>query len=319
MLSFARSVPRSILIAGGAGALGTNLAAHLLAHTDARITVLDRFSRAGSQLNLAWLRGQAAHGRLHCARGDLRMFSDAAEAVRHADEVYCLASQIDNAAGIENVCEAAQRMGRRPIVLCARESGTSDAHALGNSSEKAVEEMIQERAHLCGIAAVLLRLDSVAGPRQFAEEQGAWVARLVYSALSGKPFTICGNGRQVHDVLHISDVVAALLAARAYIGVTAGKIYNVSGGSARTISESEMVNLVERVCHRSARVRFEALHSMETPGRSGNHEGFSADTGWMPRRSLEQTVRDIAAFWYANRTGLENEPDVPSYAYPEAA
>jgi CDP-paratose 2-epimerase len=123
----------------------------------------------------------------------------------------------------------------------------------------------------------------------------------VYSALSGRPVAIYGDGLQVRDVLHVADMVSAVSAARAYIGVTTGKAFNIGGGLHRSIAVKEMLRLIEEICH--APVKYTSA-----PARPGDqllyvsdHSRFTVQTGWTPRRSLEQTVRDIAAFWHANR------------------
>src|SRR5947209_15718947 len=45
------------------------------------------------------------------------------------------------------------------------------------------------------------------------EDQG-WVAHFLYSVLEGRPITIYGDGYQVRDVLHVHDLIDAMLAVR---------------------------------------------------------------------------------------------------------
>ena len=61
-----------VLITGGAGFIGTNLAAYLLANTDSLITLYDNLSRPGVSLNLAWLKTLDDSRRLRFVRGDVR-------------------------------------------------------------------------------------------------------------------------------------------------------------------------------------------------------------------------------------------------------
>jgi len=54
---------RSVLIFGGAGFIGCNLAQHLLERTDATVHVFDNLSRTGVHRNLEWLRKLASTSR----------------------------------------------------------------------------------------------------------------------------------------------------------------------------------------------------------------------------------------------------------------
>lgn len=118
----------TVLITGGAGFIGTNLADRMM--RDGRhVLVFDDLSRPGVRNNLEWLTQQ--HGqRLRVMRGDVRDFEAVREAVAQAEEVFHLAAQVAvttslknpredfeiNARGTLNVLEAC-RLQRRPPPL----------------------------------------------------------------------------------------------------------------------------------------------------------------------------------------------------------
>ncbi|MDQ2805356.1 MAG: SDR family NAD(P)-dependent oxidoreductase [Chloroflexota bacterium] len=119
----------SILITGGAGFVGTNLADRLL-RDGAQVTLFDNLARQGTQHNLDWLR--ATHGkRLRFVRGDVRDAAALTQAVAGCDTVFHLAAQVAvttsldaprhdfevNALGTFNVLEAARAQARPPAVL----------------------------------------------------------------------------------------------------------------------------------------------------------------------------------------------------------
>jgi CDP-paratose 2-epimerase len=120
-----------ILITGGAGFIGCNLAHHYLAQGHA-VTVFDNLSRRGSDENLAWL--QEHHGaRLRFIRGDVRDYPVLAQAIAGADQVYHMASQVAvttsvadprtdfeiNALGTFNVLEAVRVVAPQAVVFYA--------------------------------------------------------------------------------------------------------------------------------------------------------------------------------------------------------
>lgn len=346
MLRVNERQPEHILITGGAGFVGANLAAHLLAATDARITVFDNFSHPGAELNARWLRSQAHAARLRVLRGDVRSELRVAEAVRTADEIYHFASVSEepvesiaafdvNVTGTMNVLEAARKSSRRPMVcylstakvyqalssdVLERQgnrfvpadiafSGVSEQAPANYTSphicsKGAADRVVLDYAKFYNLPTVVLRADTIAGPRQFENAGLGWVSHLVYSVLAGDPITIYGSGLQVCEVLNVSDVINALMAARSFRAITAGGAFNLGGGPAHTSSVREMVGLIERICHRSARVQHAPARPEDRLFYMADSSAFSNATGWFARRSLEQTVRDIAAFWHAQQLNV---------------
>lgn len=302
---------RDVLITGGADFLGAHLGSHLLATSDASVTLVDDLVDPGALQNVEWLKSQAGEGRLALVRGRSRNTLRLADAASTADEIYFLADcNSDDYGAMEAawiVLEAARRSGRNPALICASAAGSTggppevrssfaDAPARAWSS---AEDFVQDFAHRHQLPAVALQMDTVTGPRQFADTPD-WVARAEYAILSGRRCRITGDATEKHDVLHVSDAVQAMLAARAYIGKTAGKRYCLSGGQAHQVTVGEMVQLIERVCHRHAQI--DAPWRKRAPAAPATlaDPSFLIDTAWMPRRSLEETVREIAAFWHAN-------------------
>ena len=349
---------KHILITGGAGFIGANLVAHLLAATDARITIFDNLSRPGAELNLLWLRSQAHATRLRFLRGDVRNAIRVRDAVRDVDEIYHLASHCQgvvssrddfdtNVTGTLNVLEAARSSDRKPIVFYLSTSKVYNAisadalqqhgnrlqpidpefHGISERtpanfalptvcSRGAADHHVTDYARFYEVPTVVLRADTVAGPRQFEKAGQGWVSHLVYSIQASRPLTVYGSGLQVREVLHVSDVVSALIAARDFRAVTAGNVYNIGGGPAHTVSVNEMIALIERVCHREARIHHAPARPEDPLYFMADSSRFRTVTGWFPRRSLEQTVRDIAAFWHAQQTRIHHARR-PATAIPQ--
>jgi len=341
-----------VLITGGAGFIGTNLAAYLLANTDSLITLYDNLSRPGVTLNLAWLKTLDDSRRLRFVHGDVLDASRLHQAARTADEIYHLAAPSEgpdlltqprldfdvNVTGTGNVLEAAHRSGRKPMVLFAStgkvygaldcipirhdatrlqpvdpafrgvsEATRVDFHCPYACTKSLADKHVREYARRYDLPTVVFRLGCIAGPGQFGNQGQGWVAHFVYSALSGRPVTIYGDGLQVRDVLHVADLVSAVNAARAYIGVTTGKAFNIGGGLHRSIAVKEMLRLIEETCHVPVQSTCEPARPGDQLLYVSDHSRFTIQTGWTPCRSLEQTVRDIAAFWHANRNRVTPE------------
>ena len=124
-----RLTEQQVLITGGAGFIGSNLADRLV-RGGSRVTIFDNLSRRGTDTNLAWL--QSCHGeRLDFVRGDIRNMDDLKQAMAGVNVVYHLAGQTAvttsvthprddfeaNALGTFNVLEAARLYGNNPVLL----------------------------------------------------------------------------------------------------------------------------------------------------------------------------------------------------------
>lgn len=351
---------RKILITGGAGFIGTNLAEYLLKQTNAHITVFDNLSKPGAEQNVRWLTGQALPYRFSFVRGDVCNAVQLAEALRNADDIYHLANRVPASGislrksdvaltGTRTLLEVVSRSGRKlPIVFASSsvvygtlpdlpvrseekryvpadpsfrgvsESAPIDVSSMFNRAQIAAERCIREYARERDVPAIILRFDTIVGPRQFRPASHHWVARMIYDLLERRPVVIEGDGLQVYDVLHVSDIVAAMIAACDFAGVTGGRIYNVGGGYSRSMSVLEMLSLAERVCSCTT----EVVHGPARPNERrlyfADSSSFQVDTGWRPRLTIEQAVREVAAFWHANLQE-RRQHNIAAHTYSAAA
>lgn len=119
-----------VLITGGAGFIGSNLAVHYLKR-GWQVTVFDNLSRKGADKNLGWLSQSFKDSDLKALKRDVRDFEAIKEAVGLADLVYHLAAQTAvttsitnpredfeaNALGTFNVLEAVRESSHKPPVV----------------------------------------------------------------------------------------------------------------------------------------------------------------------------------------------------------
>jgi nucleoside-diphosphate-sugar epimerase len=247
-----------VLVTGGAGFIGSHLVDELT-RRGARVRVLDNFA-TGKRENLAHLAD-----RIELLEGDLRDTDACRRAVegrRHVFHQAALGSvprslaeptqTIDsNTAGTANLLDACRREGVGRVVYASSSSVYGDSTALPKRegeegrplspyalSKRMAEEIAANFATCYGLEVVGLRYFNVYGPRQDPDgPYAAVIPRFFRSLAEDRAPVIHGDGHQSRDFTHVSDVVAANLAALGAPRDCCGRVFNVAPGERTTIGE----------------------------------------------------------------------------------
>jgi len=133
------------------------------------------------------------------------------------------------------------------------ESTQLDFHSPYGCSKGAADQYLLDYYRMFGIRTVVFRHSSMYGGNQHATYDQGWVGWFIQKALEIKNktskdlFSISGNGKQVRDVLHASDVVNLYFKASENIEITKGQAYNIGGGIANSLSLLELFALLEDI------------------------------------------------------------------------
>ncbi|MFZ4577356.1 MAG: SDR family oxidoreductase [Myxococcota bacterium] len=241
----------TVVITGGAGFIGSNLA-HALVERGDTVRVLDDLS-SGRRENLADI---ADHVELIV--GDIRNRADVDRAMQGADYVLHQAalpsvvrsvadpvtSHDVNVNGMLQVLEGARRAGIKRLVYAASSSAYGETPVLPKVetmtpqpiSPYGVQKLLGELyaavyTRVYGLDCVALRYFNVFGPRQSPKsEYAAVIPRFITLMQAGKRPTLYGDGGQTRDFCFIANVVEANLKALAAPAVP-GNVYNVACGN----------------------------------------------------------------------------------------
>jgi len=331
------------LIVGGAGFIGVNAAAHY-AKQGHMVTVLDNFSRQGTQENMDWLLREQPAVRIVVA--DIRTNRDilAGEAAK-CDVLLHLAAQVAvttsvtdprtdfeiNALGTFNILEAARQSAHPPIVLYSStnkvygsmehldvvedgnryryqslphgvgEDQPLDFHSPYGCSKGAADQYVRDYARIYGLRTVVFRQSCIYGPHQFGIEDQGWVAWFALGSLLGRPITIYGDGKQMRDVLYVSDLIEVFDAAIQRIYHIAGRVYNVGGGPANTLSLLGLVALLERLSASKLKFSFGEWRPGDQRVFISDVRRAAQDLGWHPRTSPEVGIARMRDWMISNR------------------
>ena len=231
---------------------------------------------------------------------------NALEAARQAgtNPTFLYASTNKVYGGMEDmvVVEEETRYTYRDLPLGVSEAQPLDFHSPYGCSKGAGDQYVRDYARIYDLPTVVLRQSCIYGPRQMGVEDQGWIAWLIIAAVTGRPITIYGDGKQIRDVLFVEDLLDAYDAAIANIDVAAGQVYNVGGGSTRTMSVwVEFRPILERLLGRPVQVSF-------SDWRPGDQRVYISDVrkaqrelGWCPHVGVDEGVRRLYDWVIANR------------------
>lgn len=104
---------------------------------------------------------------------------------------------------------------------------------------------VQDYAERNEIRTGVFRMSCIYGTRQFGVEDQGWVAWFTIATILGKPITIYGDGKQMRDVLYVSDLVDAFDKFIGKSGSMRSEIFNIGGGARNTMSLLELLSILE--------------------------------------------------------------------------
>ena len=284
----------SVLITGGAGFIGSNLADAVVA--DGRTChVVDNLSTGQAirvpgeaELHELDIRDAAGLAAVAASATPTVIFHLAAQAdVRRALEDPGYDADV-NVIGTINVLEAARAVGARVVFSSTGGAGYGEYEGLQipspetaatkplshyGMSKMAGEGYLGLYGRLYGTEANVMRLGNVYGPRQDPHGEAGVVAIFIGRMLDGQVPRVFGDGLQTRDYVYVGDVVRALLAAETG---PAGETVNIGAGV-----EVSVIDLIEglgwegEIEYAGARPG-ELQRSCLDPGKAGRVFGWSA-------------------------------------------
>ncbi|MEO3471571.1 NAD-dependent epimerase/dehydratase family protein [Roseomonas sp. CAU 1739] len=305
--------PRTILVTGGCGFIGSHLCAALAARGD-RLRVLDDLS-TGKMAHL--LPGSTLF------RGDIADPDTLARAMDGVDACFHLAAiaSVERAARDWLGTHRTNLSGTIAVFDAARAAATvrgapvpviyaSSAAVYGNAQDLPIEESTTPRplsaygadklgcelhalvaGHVHGVPTVGLRFFNVFGPRQDPASPYSGVISIFCDRIRrGQPVTIFGDGGQTRDFIHVRDVVAALVAALPN-AACAAPVFNVCSGNACSIAE--LLEMVGSICRVRPDVHLAPPRQGEIRDSLGSPVRARAALGLPPTLSVEEGLRDL--------------------------
>ncbi len=294
--------PRTVVVTGGAGFIGSHLVDALVAR-GLRVRVVDNFTTG---------RRESLNPAAELLTADIRDATTLPPAFAGADCVFHtaalprvmvsiehpVATHMTNVVGTLNVLVAARDSGVRRVVYSGSSSvygeqpilPLTESMAPNPLNPYALQKLTGEQYtrifhKLFGLETVTLRYFNVYGPRMATE--GAYVTVLsvfLRQKRAGEPLTIYGDGAQTRDFTHVDDVVRAnCLAMEA--PAADGRAINIGRG--RNLSVNRIAQLIGGPTVHLAPRPGDARHTLADISQAREI------LGWEPEVATEDAVREL--------------------------
>jgi UDP-glucose 4-epimerase len=324
---------RRVMITGGLGFIGSNLARHLVA-AGADVLIVDALipDYGGNQFNI-----DGIEDAVHVNYVDVRDERVMDVLVRDCEVIFNLAGQVshidsmrDPHTDLEINCRAQLSMleacrkynpatkvvfaGTRQVYGRPDYLPVDERHLVRPTDINGVNKAAGEYYHLLynnvfGVRACSLRLTNVYGPRQLIKHnRQGFIGWFIRQVIEGHEIQIYGDGSQQRDFVFVDDAADAFMRAGASSACN-GEVFNVGGGE--PISHRDLVSLlIELAGSGSMRyVEWPAEKKLIDIGSFySDSTKFRQTVGWQPQIPLVDGLRRTIAFYRQHMPHYLDEP-----------
>ena len=175
-------------------------------------------------------------------------------------------------------------------------------HTPYGASKFAGDVYVQDYAHVYGLKSGVFRMSCIYGTRQFGVEDQGWVAWFMIATLLGKPITIYGDGKQVRDILYISDLIRAYDAFIQKSDKLKYAVYNMGGGFNNTISLLELVDILERLTKKRSNIKYDKWRPSDQKVYISDISKAEKELNWKPAIVVTEGVGRLAKWVEENKS-----------------
>ena len=266
-----------ILITGGAGFIGSNLA-DVLVSQGHEVTVLDNLS-VGKVSNIAHHLDTAGFSFVNDSILNVPTLE---RLIRQVDLIYHLAAVVGvkyvvddplngivtNVRGTENVLELAFKYWKRTVIassseVCGKSTdiplredsdrllGPTTVGRWSYSDAKAIDEYFALAYARKGLPVSVVRYFNAYGPRLDPRGYGSVIARFLTQALQNEPITVYDDGKQTRSFTFVADAVEGTMLT-ATVREAAGQVFNI--GASHETSILELAHLIRDLTNSSSKI-----------------------------------------------------------------
>lgn len=321
-VDFTKLNGRKILITGGLGFIGSNLA-HRLVRAGAHVTIYDACL---DPYGWNWFNLDGIRDDVEVVLADIRDEVKLKEHVRGKEMIFHLAAQVGrevsmtnpeldtdiNCNGTIKLCKILAELhngakvvyaGSRgqigePVYLPVDETHPTKPTDVYGINKLAAEKYLLLYGRIYGFPVVSLRLNNVYGPRcQMQHGYYGILNWFIQNAMTDKDITVYGDGKQTRDYVYVDDVVDAFVRA-GLLSTADNDIFFIGSGV-----ETLFIEMVKQVIHAVGRGHY--VHVPFPPERESidirkfvvTFAKFNKATGWRPQVDLTTGLQRTVDFY----------------------
>ena len=331
---------KNILITGGLGFIGSNLAGRLV-ELGAHVTLVDSLipEYGGNLWNIEHIKDKVRvnisdvrdhHSMKYLVKGQDYLFNLAGQ-TSHTDSMADPHTDLEiNARAQLFILEACRKYNQEIKIVFASTRQmygvpqylpVDERHQISPVDVNGINKMAGEWYHLVynnvhGIRASVLRLTNTYGPRMRIKDArqtflGIWIRRLI----EGKPILVFGDGKQVRDFNYVDDAVEAMLLT-AVSNDADGEIYNLGADDPVTLKDTAKLLIEINGKGTSEIVPFpEDRKAIDIGDYYGDYRKIRSRLSWKPKTPLEEGLKTTIDF-YRRFFAYYLEPDNAALNWP---
>ncbi len=327
-----------ILVTGGCGFVGTNIAL-FLKNKSYQIETLDNLSRKGGLYNLSLLKKK----KIRNHKIDICDFNKIQKLKKYDLIIDCCAeaavevskNQIDkvfntNLVGTLNILKKVKNDKAKIIFLSSsrvyplknfknippkfnikkfnEKDNIIGAKTLYGFTKLASEMLIEEFSYAFKIKYIINRCGVISGPLQFGKQDQGFVSLWIWNHLTNKNMSYIGfggYGNQMRDVLHINDLCNLIFYQIKKINKVNNKLFTVGGSTKSSTTLKKLTKICEKFTKNKIKFKRVAKTSIyDIPYYISNNNLVSKTYKWKPKKNINDIVNDTYLWLLSNKKKL---------------
>jgi nucleoside-diphosphate-sugar epimerase len=323
---------KTVVITGGAGAIGSNLTRAIAGLEAKTVIVFDDLS-AGYAWNIPSLKNVLlVKGSVTDESAMKRVFALKPEVVYHLAAFFANQNSVDypqrdlqtNGLGTLLALQYAQMCGVQRVVYASSGCSiygsqaplplTEDFMSMHLTTPYQITKMLGELYcnffnHHYNLPVVKTRFFNSYGPGEVPGQYRNVIPNFIYRGLSGLPIPLTGTGEETRDFTHVSDIVDALLRAGFYEKAI-GQEMNIASG--QEVSILDLARRVNELTGNPAGIAFAERRVWDTKKRLlASVERAGELLGYQPRMTFDEGLAGTVAWFRENWDKIQRDAEFP--------